>query len=60
MESKTMTTPPVARWGTRIEDLRDGIQGTVLSQYGMAFAAMMDTHEVRYYGKSDPQFRLVK
>lgn len=54
-----MTTPPVARRGTRIQDLRDGIRGTVLSHYGMAFAAMMDNDEVRYYGKCGPLFRLL-
>jgi hypothetical protein len=59
METKTMTPPPVARWGTRIEDLRDGIRGTVLNQYGMAFAAVMDTGDVRYYGKGDPRFLLI-
>lgn len=59
METETTTIPPVAFWGARIEDLRDGTRGTVLSQYGMAFAAVMDNQEVRYYGKSDPQFRLV-
>ncbi len=55
-----MTPPPVARWGTRIEDLRDGIRGTVLNQYGMAFAAVMDTGDVRYYDKGDPRFLLIR
>jgi hypothetical protein len=32
----------------------------VLSHYGMAFAAMMDNDEVRYYGKGAPRFRPVK
>lgn len=59
METETTTIPPVAFWGTRIEDLRDGTRGPVLSQYGMAFSALMDSQEVRYYGKSYPQFRLV-
>jgi hypothetical protein len=50
----------VARYGTRIEDLRDGERGTVLGHYGMAFSAVMDNDEVRYYGKTEPQFRLVR
>lgn len=60
VETETTVIPLVPRWGTRIEDLRDRIRGTVLSQYGMAFAAVMDNQEVRYYGKTDPQFRLVR
>lgn len=59
METETTTIPLVAFWGTRIEDLRDRTRGTVLSQYGMAFAAVMDNQEVRYFGKSDPHSRLV-
>jgi hypothetical protein len=60
METKTMTPPPVARWGTRIQDLGDGLRGTVLGHYGMAFAAVMDNDEVRYYGKGAPRFRPVE
>lgn len=54
------TRPPVARWGTRIEDLADGLRGTVLGHYGMAFSAVMDDDTVRYFGKSVPRFRLVR
>ena len=52
--------PPVARYGTRIEDLRDGLRGTVLGLYGMAFSAVMDDDTVRYYGKTRPSFRLAR
>ena len=58
MERKTDDRPPLSRYGTRIEDLRDGVAGTVLNHYGMAFAAVMDNDEVRYFGKSNPRFRL--
>ena len=59
-DKQTDSRPPVARYGTRIEDLVDGLRGTVLGHYGMAFSAVMDNDEVRYYGKTEPQFRLVR
>ena len=58
MEQNTDDRPPVSRHGTRIVDLRDGLEGTVLNHYGMAFSAVMDNYEVRYFGKSNPKFRL--
>ena len=60
VERKTNSRPPVSRYGTRIVDLRDGLFGTVLNNYGSCFSAVMDDDDVRHFGKSTPRrFRVV-